>query len=81
MFIVIFCITEAINAILQHSPTAESVLRRRIVKTEILYRYLHKRGAPVISKDKHTLVREILLLWQWDCSLHEEVNMSCLEFQ
>jgi hypothetical protein len=76
---VIFCIIEAIDAILLHSPTAESVLLRKRVSKEILFKYLHNSGVSTIPADKGTMVSKILQMW--GCIPHEEVILSFLDLQ
>jgi hypothetical protein len=59
------------DAILLHSPTAESVLLRKRVSREILFKYLHNNDVPTVPTDKGTMVKKILQMWKY--SPHEEV--------
>jgi hypothetical protein len=70
---------EAMDAILLHSPTAESVLLRKRVSREILFKYLHNNGVPTIPTDKGAMVRKILQMWE--CVPHEEVILSFIDLQ
>jgi len=63
-------VEEAMDAIMLHSPTAESVLLRKRVSREILFKYLHNNSVPTITTDKGTMVRKILHMWE--CVPHEE---------
>jgi hypothetical protein len=70
---------EAIDVILLHSPTGESVLLCTRVTREILCQYLHNNRVPMSAKDKGNLVRKILKMW--DCIPHEEMILSLLDIQ
>ena len=60
-------IAEAMNAIILHSPTVESLLTRRKISKEVLFRYLHeKKISSIPSADKRTFVEEIIQLWRAD---------------
>jgi hypothetical protein len=74
-----FCIIEAMDAILLHSPSAQSVLLRKRVSREILFKYLHNNGVPMNPTDKGTMVRKILQMWE--CVPYEEVILSFIDLQ
>jgi len=61
--IILFCIIEALDVIIQDSPTAESVLLRRRVRKDIFCQYLHSKGVFVGGENKLTLVKKIPQLW------------------
>jgi hypothetical protein len=67
------------DAILLHSPTAESVLLRKRVSREILFKYLHNNSVPMTLTHKGTMVKKILELWK--CIPHEEVILSVVDLQ
>jgi hypothetical protein len=67
------------DAILLHSPTAESVLHRKRVSKDILFKYLHNNSVPTIPTDKGTMVRKILQMWE--SVPHEEVILSFIDLQ
>jgi hypothetical protein len=74
---VICCLIEAIDAILLHSATPESLLLRKRLSREILFRYLHNKKVPTIPTDKRTMISKILQMW--NCTLHDnEVIISNL---
>jgi len=49
---------EDMDALLLHSPTAESVLLRKKVSREILFKYLHKNNVPTRPTDKGTMIKK-----------------------
>ncbi|KAJ9578717.1 hypothetical protein L9F63_005079 [Diploptera punctata] len=56
---------EAVQAIILHSATAESLLMRKKMSKEILFRYLHEKRIPCVSTDdKKTFVNSILEFWE-----------------
>jgi hypothetical protein len=64
--VIICCLTEALDAILLHSDTMESVLQRRRVSKEILFRYLHNNKIAINpSSDKWTMISTILQMWNY----------------
>jgi hypothetical protein len=64
--VVICCLIEALDAILLHSDTVESVLQRRRVSKEILFKYLHTNKVPIsASSDKGTMISTILQMWNY----------------
>jgi hypothetical protein len=76
---VICCLTEAMNAILLHSATPESLLLRRRVSRQILFKYLHSKKVDTIPTDKRTIISKILEMW--NCTLQEdEVIITFLDF-
>ncbi|CAH0546650.1 unnamed protein product [Brassicogethes aeneus] len=61
---------EAINAILQYSPDAQSILKRKIVTKEILFSYLHEQNVPVqLPLKKTDLIEKIAEYWKLEKSL------------
>ncbi|PNF15905.1 hypothetical protein B7P43_G07985 [Cryptotermes secundus] len=60
---------EAIDAILLHSPTPESLLLRKRISKNILFRYLHSKKVPIVPTDKRTMINKILQMW--GCTVHD----------
>lgn len=55
---------EAVDAILAYTESAAELLRRKKVKREILFKYLHNEGMPIApSADKPAIMRRILEHW------------------
>lgn len=55
----------AIEAIILHSPSVESVLNRRRISKELLFNYLHwKKVSVTATMDKQALIQKILSLWK-----------------
>ncbi|XP_069693108.1 uncharacterized protein C3orf38 homolog isoform X2 [Periplaneta americana] len=57
-------ITEAIDAIILHSATPESLLSRKKLSKDILFKYLNKKKVPILpSADKKSMIDSILQMW------------------
>jgi hypothetical protein len=76
----IYCLIEAMDAIILHSATPESVLLRKRLSREILFRYLHNKKVPTIPTDKRTMISKILQMW--NCTLHdnEVIKLSLVQW-
>ncbi|XP_034043136.1 uncharacterized protein C3orf38 homolog [Thalassophryne amazonica] len=63
--------TEAVEAILTYSTSAEELLRRKKVHRELLFSYLVKEGVVMsTNSEKHQLVKRTLELWSSGTELH-----------
>lgn len=58
---------EAIQAIILHTDSAIDLLKRRKVKKEFLFKYLHAKRIPVeASAEKQAVINHVLTLWESD---------------
>ena len=56
--------TDAINTIILHTDNAADLLKRRKIKKELLFKYLHVKQVPINPKaDKNVHVSQVLELW------------------
>lgn len=56
--------TEAVEAIIAYSQSAEELLKRRRVHRDIIFKYLAKEGVAVPpSSEKQQLIKRTLELW------------------
>lgn len=61
----VFYFAEIINAIIQHSPDATSILKRKVLSCSTLYTYLHQNSVRVYSPvTKKSLIESILKFWK-----------------
>lgn len=72
--------SEAIEAIILHTDKATDLLKRKKVKKELLFKYLHAKRVPIESvSDKGTHVSRVLEVWEsletWDRS-HQDWEMD-----
>jgi len=57
-------IAEAVEAILVYTTSPAELLRRKKVKREVLFRYLHGEGVVIApNTDKYSIIHRILELW------------------
>jgi len=57
--------TEAIQAILLHTDKASDLLKRRKIKKELLFKYLHQKRVPIEAvADKNVHILRVLELWE-----------------
>ena len=55
----------AMEAIILHSPSVESILNRRRISKELLFNYLHWKKVPVTGTlDKQMLIQKIVSFWK-----------------
>jgi len=55
---------DAVQAVILHTDSALDLLKRRKMKKDFLFRYLHDKKVPIeTSAEKTTIVRKILELW------------------
>ncbi|KAI5722232.1 hypothetical protein M8J76_005706 [Diaphorina citri] len=58
-------VNDALEVILLHSETAESVLHRKKISKQLLYNYLHYKQIPVPSHlSKHEIIQQLLQYWR-----------------
>jgi len=56
---------EAIQAIILHTDKASDLLKRRKIKKELLFKYLHFKRVPIEAiSDKHLHVTKVLEVWE-----------------
>ena len=56
---------EAITTIILHTDKAADLLKRRKIKKELLFKYLHVKGVPIEAiADKNVHVSRVLELWK-----------------
>lgn len=64
-FIYNFNFTEALNAIFLHSSSTHSILNRKLITKEILFKYLHSNKVAVKSEfTKQLLIDKIIEFWE-----------------
>lgn len=64
--------TEATEAIITYSQSAEELLKRKKVNREVLFKYLASEGVAVApNSEKHQLVKKTLELWSSDSEVHQ----------
>lgn len=64
---------DAIDVILLHSTTTQSIFNRKAITKEHLFRYLHSRKVPVTSEfTKQLLIEKILQFWKQSFYLKED---------
>lgn len=60
-------LTEAIEAIIIYSQSAEELLKRKKVHRDVIFKYLATESVfPTPNSDKHQLVKRTLELWSSD---------------
>lgn len=64
--------SDAIQAIILHTDKAVDLLKRRKLKKELLFKYLHEKKVPIDGQsDKSEIVRKVLEVW----GCHDEVDI------
>ncbi|RZC40899.1 C3orf38 -like protein, partial [Asbolus verrucosus] len=59
---------EAVNAVLNYSPDAISILKRKVITREIILGYLHKNNVPVdLPATKNDLIQKVIDFWNVQC--------------
>lgn len=66
-------VLDAVDVILLHSSSVHSILNRRAITKEILFKYLHDKHVPVTNNfTKQLLIEKILQFWRQSfCSTHD----------
>lgn len=74
MNVIHFLVADAVDVILLHSSSVHSILNRRAITKEILFKYLHDKKVPVTNNfTKQLLIEKILQFWrQTYCSTYDE---------
>jgi len=69
---------EAVAAIIQHTERPQDLLKRRRIKKELLFKYLHDQRVDNVTAtaDKFSLVSSVLTLWE---SANTSVHSDSLE--
>lgn len=74
-FNVLSMFSEAIDMILLHSSSTQSILNRKAITKENLFRYLHMKKVPVTSEfTKQLLIEKILQYWKQTFYLSDDAD-------
>lgn len=70
-------LTEAIDAIIAYSQSAEELLKRKKVHRDVIFKYLAAENVHLNpNSDKHNLVKTTLELWTSVSEVHRLYSLS-----